>query len=94
MSYYALNGCTNAPVLVLQRGNTMNEELPLQPLTLVSDELTPAQKVRLQLLANTHMGQQVMTEFLLNQTPATHESLANLEKLAQWVLTTKTQTNQ
>lgn len=72
----------------------MNEESPLQPLTLVSNELTPAQKIRLQLLANTHMGQQVMTGFLLNPTPETQKSLAQLEKLTQWVLTAPKSTKQ
>lgn len=57
-------------------------------------ELTPAQKIRLQLLANTHMGQQIMTDFILNPTPQAQELLANLEKLGQWVLAPNNQSNQ
>lgn len=57
-------------------------------------ELTPAQKIRLQLLANTHMGQQIMTDFILNPTPQAQELLANLEKLGQWVLAPSNQSDQ
>lgn len=72
-------------------GEPQNEPATTQPLMAIgqaidSSALTPTQKVRLDLLAKTHMGQQVVTDFLLNPTPATYELLANLEKLTQWVL--------
>lgn len=78
-----------------------NQSATAQPISAIEqtidpNTLTPTQKVRLDLLAKTHIGQQVVTDFLLNPTPATHELLANLEKLTQWVLepTLQNHTNQ
>lgn len=66
-----------------------NEQVP--NLVLESSELTPAQKVRLEMLAKTHVGQQIMTDFVFSgktstPTETTHDYFVQLEKLTQWVL--------
>lgn len=60
-----------------------DSKLPLLPLE--TTELTGTQQVRLELLAKTHVGQQIMTDFVFSASVADLQ-LAQLEKLTQWVL--------
>lgn len=63
----------------------MNTQTTPINLPLNATQLTATQQVRLELLAKTHVGQQIMTDVVLSKNAA-NEQLAQLEKLTQWVL--------
>lgn len=63
----------------------MSNESNQSLLPLNATELTATQQVRLELLAKTHVGQQIMTDFVLSASVADLQ-LVQLEKLTQWVL--------